>query len=625
MTFKCNLLNEKSNQLLELDLHNKLPEFLTSDLSKCTIVFENGKYDICLPHSSLLNDVQSVNVYVNGKKIGEINVADKDIEKMAKIIYDDNILANQPFLLYYDLVILSFELISSSGEVEYYFSDYLLCISENEEDSKNIQYMLKELREFNDAQVGEWLFSDIKKDVAVGFLEGKWNKKSYRSLKSYIQLLIQIETCYKNNYLYFKTRGKHSIKRCSVLSSYKEVKEVTIENFNWLMKNADQLFEISNKSGIQYNGKNYMPYYINTMKNEKNWDIYENRILVSFLNTIIISAKRIYSELSKNVLDSEKIISNLHNIIPKGYHAPIITIKSLYIPFYKVSLENLLTCIQSLEKLYTLFLNLFNVQLISLVSLPRKTKIFQEISAYSQVFELIIKWFQYGEYSLDKDKLILQIKTLDKLFEYFCLIKILKLFVDKGFCELSKEHFIHSYEYLLANNDFYQNERDIANTYRLYKNGIFVTIYFQPVVSSIGFENNLRLYRTTCPYRGSNYYTPDIVIKFNTQNDENDEYVIFDAKFSSKNNIKDNYLPDVIRKYSCEIAVASKISAPKMVWILQGRIKKDEKDVLYDYHNSKLAKRNKPVTSYGILSINTFTDLNKSLWNELKKHITLLQ
>lgn len=623
MSVKCNLLYKKSNQRLELDLYENLPEMSSIDLANCEVVFENGRYEINLP-SSFLDNTESVYAYINGKKIGEIKIFDLDNEHLARVIYENDIQADKPFLLYYDLIILSFELILRTGEVKYYFTDYLLCISENEEELMNIQNMLKELREFNDSQVGEWLFSDTKKDVASGFYEGKWNKKRYRSLNSYIQLLKQIESCYKNNYSYFKARGKHSIKRSSVQSSYKDVKEVTIDNFNWLMKNADQLFEISTKSGIQYNGKNYMPSHINTVKNEKNWDIYENRVLVSFLNTIVASAKRVYNEFSKDVLDEEKAILNLHGRLPNGFHAPIITIKSLHISFYKVLLENLLACIQALEKVFGLYYKLFKVQIIKLVSLPRKTKIFQEINAYTQTFEMIIKWFQYGEYSLDKDKLILQIKTLDKLFEYFCLIKILKLFVDKGFREIPNERSIYSYEYTLANNDFYQNEWDIANTYKLYKNGVLVTIYFQPVISAIGFENSLKLYRTTQPYRGSNYYTPDFVLKFSSQKNENDEYVIFDAKFSSKNNIKEKYLPDVIRKYSCEVAAATENSAPRMVWVLQGRIKKDEKDVLYDYHNSKIAKEYLPVTSYGILSINTSVDLKQKFWDVLRKNINIL-
>ena len=92
-----------------------------------------------------------------------------------------------------------------------------------------------------------------KKDNS--FYQGKWIRKAFKSLSSYIQLLEQIVSCYKNNYVYFKLQGKHSIKRSSVLSSCENVRTVTVDNFNWLMKHADQFSEVPYKSGIQFLGK----------------------------------------------------------------------------------------------------------------------------------------------------------------------------------------------------------------------------------------------------------------------------------------------------------------------------------------------------------------------------------
>ena len=48
----------------------------------------------------------------------------------------------------------------------------------------------------------------------------------------------------------------------------------------------------------------------------------------------------------------------------------------------------------------------FDVPPSALTSLPRKTSTFCEIRPYAQVFEIIIHWFQYGEYSLEKERLI---------------------------------------------------------------------------------------------------------------------------------------------------------------------------------------------------------------------------
>ena len=133
--------------------------------------------------------------------------------------------------------------------------NFLLCVSKNQEDATNIQNMLQELIAFDDSQVGEWIFSDGKRGASNSLYEGKWNKRAYKSLSSYIQLLEQVIACYKNNFAYFRMQGKHTIKQSSVLVPYEKVKKVSRDSFNWIMQNADQLANVPYSSGVQYQGK----------------------------------------------------------------------------------------------------------------------------------------------------------------------------------------------------------------------------------------------------------------------------------------------------------------------------------------------------------------------------------
>lgn len=61
-----------------------------------------------------------------------------------------------------------------------------------------------------------------------------------------------------------------------------------------------------------------------------------------------------------------------------------------------------------------------------------KTSTFCEIKPYAQVFKIIVPLVPVWWYSLEKERLILQVKTLDKLFEYYCLLQLLKLLADNG-------------------------------------------------------------------------------------------------------------------------------------------------------------------------------------------------
>ncbi len=623
MPVKCELSCKNMNQQIELSLSDCLMDMSSVDFSKCAAVYEDGNYIIrFISDQHQRTNIASIEVCVNGEKVGNVVLNNETDIVEGNIRYRDGILAEQPFLLHYDLVMISFILEFIDGTSTEYFTDFLLCVSKNQEDATNIQKMLQELIAFDDSQVGEWIFSDAERGASNSLYEGKWNKRAYKSLSSYIQLLEQVISCYKSNYTYFKMQGKHTIKRSNVLVSYEDVKTISRDSFNWIMQNTDQLADVPYASGIQYQGKNLLPYHIRTDASKKSWDVYENRVVIGFIYTALLNAKQVYAEFERDVLSEERIISRIHGSFPKEYRAPIITIKSLQVSFCRILLGKLNQSIDTIQKIYKQYVTLFDVTLATLTSFPRKTSTFCEIKPYAQVFELIVHWFQYGEYSLEKERLILQVKTLDKLFEYYCLLRLLKLLADNGYQKAVVEKPVYKHSYSLADG-YYQNEKDVANTYMLSNDGVSVTLYYQPVISAVRFENNLTLYRTTRPpYYKPNYYTPDFVLKFSSA-EHNEEYIIFDAKFSSRSSIQKYHLPEVIRKYSCEFAVAADNPAPKMVWILQGRVNSNE-NTIWRYHNSQLASIYHPITSYGIVSINTTVEIRQRLWNEIKSNISLI-
>lgn len=620
MAAKCTLFCTAMNQRVDLNLIEHFVDMSSVDFTKCTAVFEDGSYNIhfsCEEYSA--KDVETVDVCVNGGTIGSIVLENNSTIVKGYIRYRDNIPAQQPFLLHYDLVTLSFIIKLIDGTTQELFSDFLLCVSKHQEDSENIKNILHELVAFDDSQVGEWIFSKQDHGGGTGLYEGKWNKHSYKSLSSYIQLLEQVTLCYKDNYPYFKTQGKHTIKQSNVLVSYESVKNISIESFYWIMQNSEQLTPVPSQTGIQHHGKNYLPYQIRTTTNKKSWDTYENRIVVNFLYTVLLNAEQIHKEFDQDILNEERIISKIHGNFPREYRAPIITIKTLQISFSRVLLEKLRHSIEVLKVVYKQYAVLFDVPTFVFTSFPRKTRTFCEIKPYVQVFELIINWFQYGEYSLEKERLVLQVKTLDKLFEYYCLLKLLKLLVDNGYQKADIPVPVYKFIYKLT-DDKYENERDVANTYKLSADNKKITLYYQPVISATGrFENDLQLYRTTSR---NGYYNPDFVLKFSAENKE-DEYLIFDAKFSSRDNIINHHLPEVMRKYSFECAVANSTQTAKMVWILQGRVITNEK-AIWQYHNSPASSLYSPITSYGIVSINTTTEVGAKLWDQIKKQVTFL-
>ena len=156
------------------------------------------------------------------------------------------------------------------------------------------------------------------------------------------------------------------------------------------------------------------------------------------------------------------------------------------------------------------------------------------------------------------------------IVQFYCLIALIKLLSEHGDVMEDDSSSVFHYKYEV--NDGCMLMRLIyLIPLSCTKDNITATSYYQPVIPQ-EFFNGMKLFRTTATFKqGGDYYIlPDFVLKFEDgQGREN--YLIFDAKFSSHGSIVNNHLQEVIRKYSQEMAVAHEDRAPKMVWILQGR------------------------------------------------------
>ena len=109
----------------------------------------------------------------------------------------------------------------------------------------------------------------------------------------------------------------------------------------------------------------------------------------------------------------------------------------------------------------------------------------------------------------------------------------------------------------------YHYDDPVANTYVLTRGKQKVTVYYQPVISTSAFYNQIFAFRTngttnTGRYFEDNFYSPDFILKFSSGDSfqGDDDYVIIDAKFARSSNVIDFYIDDLIKKYSTNTAIA---------------------------------------------------------------------
>jgi hypothetical protein len=614
----------------EIDFFSLPPN--SSDIDEQNVIYEDGHYGGRLSIEDAGDRIESVSIFLNGETY------------IGKALYDGtgyqvrfedehNIAVAQPFLLLYDLLTLSVRVhYRDKTETDVQYSRYLATMCKHPEDTQNAAEMLKSLLNFEDDAIGDLMFG--KKNT--GNIDAAANRQgnavrqktaTQASPQKYIQLLQSIVICYQSNLQYFNTLARHSIKKKNVIQSYSKARDISRNSFQWITQNADQLLPVSKQTGLYYRGEYYIPNKILTQEPVSHRDVYENQVVLSFLMLVLKNAQSVKSILDDDITEREISFKKIQSTVREGYQPPAMSvIWQMPLQESKDFCEKLSVTVRLLETLYRKYNEVLQCKRIEFKDLPRKTKTFQEIKPYSQVFGQISNWFRFGDFDMHKNRIIFNLRTLDKLFEYFSLYKLLKMLTDAGFDVTADEPVVY-YEYNVP-DELYVNETDVANTFHLQKDDLLVTLYYQPVIHSDKCENGITLFRTTIPRwtTPSAYYTPDFLIKLSHGN-KPPFYAVLDSKYSNRLNIlrrhadnnQSNYLDKMILKYSAQFASLETREAPKMIWVLQGRVGSDEERAVFRFHNSPLAKRFPPKANYGVISVNTKTDTLHELWNTIRR------
>jgi len=627
---KCTLLLSDRFKVVtpvEIEFYPQPP--VGGDIDDRNVVFEDGHYQGELLIENDPGNIDTIELFLNGDTlIG--HAARHGAAYHLRFGDERGSETTQPFQLLYDILFLSIH-ITPRGEIDpiVMYSRYMACISKQPEDTQNAVDMLKSLLNFEDDKIGNWMFGDRKQESGDRSQEtGRMQQQTYRSPTAYIQLIESIAICYQTNLQYFNALARHSIKKTNVVRDYAKARDVSVTGFHWLMQNSDQLVAVPQRTALLRQGNYYIPRKILMQEPVSNRDVYENQVILSFLMLVLKNARLIQVALAADIAERENTLQKIQGTVREGYQPPAIsTVWQLPLKESKGFCERLNVVTSQLESLYKKYNEILDCTKFDVKTFPQKTKTFQEVKPYSQVFEQIMKWFKFGDFDMKKNRIIFNLKTLDKLFEYYSLYRLLKMLSDAGFETVKDRPAIISYRYHVFDS-WYDNEMDVANTYHLEKDNYQLTLYYQPVVHSDRFENDLTIFRTTIPRRTqqSCYFTPDFLLKIR-RNGRAPVYVVLDSKYSNRlsilrrheDNSQTNYLDKIVLKYSSQFASKETREAPKMIWILQGRVGVEEERAVFRFHNSPLAKYYPPSANYGVISVNTKTDSLHELWNEIRR------
>ena len=601
-----------SNTVITRKLHR---EKINSSFSE-DFVFNNKYYDVfaCI-ESNLYLPNTTIELYVNGVPIQCQKHIEMGEGKYNISFKDDSNRGIKPFALVYDVASIVIEIAGNAKEE--YISEDIICLSNIKMDARNIEHIVGSVLNEEDERITKALFVHSKSERSS--YGDETAVRSNRSIDSFIRYASDVVSVYKQNYSKFKTHAKHTVTTQNRITKANKVSVVSQENIHWLMNNLDVLYEVPD-SGISIGENNYTPYEMSSVQYERDYAIYENQIVLGLLHKLSKQIGILLHKQEELQKEESEVLSRLEKISQEYYVYTVISIKRKYLDTINRRNNSLRELYYQLGLLYKKYATLFNCNGIVFDSIPKITKVFSELAHYKRVYNLIINYEKYASIEFDREKIISSIKTIDKLYEYYCLIKLLKMLRNAGFEFIHEEKMSKNFTYTPSSLR-YTPDTNVANTYYLENDMYSVTLYYEPIIYNYqtAATNGIELYRTTD--NRPNYYCPDYILAFSNKNTQKTQYFILDAKYSNRFNLrKYNTLFSSIKKYHLELDTTNEDAELKMIWLLQGKTDKDLRDIDY-YHNSSMARIYKPEPVCGIFSLNFENPNENQLYNEIKKYL----
>lgn len=541
--------------------------------NKEVCVFSDISYEFFLDYENETN-VKDVNVYINDEY-------EQSIYKNGRIYFPSNSASGKRiFLECYGFVEICIKLILNDGRVIYFYTEYLPVLVQKNELNNSIKSMINYLYSHQDL----FLFNGISKSKNIA--DFKENK--YRDFETQIILAEQIAEIYEQSYGYFKANSRFCIEKVPLINNFEKLQFILPATLKYIVSHPEELKKVNSINGVRINNSTYQPQKTLSLQNVNSYDIYENKIIVGFLFKVIEDITKQKEECNKLLKDipSNELYSN--DYVYSSYFMFCETKRILERRIERLSyLRNRFT------RLYELYNNILPIKTDRVSIIPKPTPIFLFEPQYNKIFLQIYKWFKFGMYDFSKEKFMLSFLKISSLYESYLLAKLIVYFKERGYNLVEAKHCI----YPVSKKQKYKNT-NIDNTFTFSNTQRDIILYYQPVIfdTDQSAVNLIGLYRNNSISIYSNldnenivtghYYVPDYLIKINDKNGI--KYLIIDAKFSSKEQVRKNYVKDLAFKYLFSITPINNNEIFRGICIIYGKC--TENDKMVSVYDNKIGK-----------------------------------
>lgn len=569
----CIIKPDGSNAEVLLGYNQPSLENVNNDL----LLFENYPYKLILRSEEIFDNIE---LFVGDYEISlKINPSTGCYETEKGTVFGGC----------FDLVCVSINIENGDGEEITSYSDYMR-IATTKQTAKQVELMLGEI-ENNLPNFLEVCFSHSRKRAGL-------IKNDIRSIWNTLRVIDEIVSVYEENYGYFSNHKKSIVEQEAAIVDVKSMRKVDQESLIWITSNPDNLVGTEKESIIKYKEKYYIPAKVKTYISRYSYDVYENRMILGFLKSVIEYMDCQITGFSREISKLENIPESIILQLPNTHE---LTGRCIYI-YYKGVIERFKNKRDILQELYYRYSKILRCPPENIVATPKLTNTFKQVYHYRICYECMVKWFEAGDYSFDHLNYLFKLKTLSRIFEYYCLIKIQIAIVQNGYLLTNTSRVVYDTE-----DDF----EEINNKYMFSGHGYELTLLYEPSIWVNRLNEDMNLYSTGYNFtkrKWNDRWTPDFVVKISSSS--NEYYYILDAKYSNFQNIKKWYIPELVLKYSSQIASKDKFISDV---IGVGIIYPSDSNKLYYFKKNGVNSSKQSLPQYFSLAIEGGEDGNNAL------------
>lgn len=526
---------ESYQSSLQITLYEKSPVFDLLNISSCVSnkVYSDKKYSIKI--MSDYSNILEVTLFVNGFET-EVKYLNGEL-----IISDDK---SRIFIDTFGFVQLSLSVTYDDNSTNVYYSEFLNVMIKDGFSNQSIRKMADYIYDNQE----KLLLDDKMKALDNANLKESSNK----TLESQLKIIKTIILLYKENYRYFKNNSKFKLISNNRVDDFEKLKAVNDKTIKYIVQNPNELYLSANSTGIKIDKKYYFPRKTLINDNKQSVELYENQVILSFLDSMVNNINSIQNDI-KSKLD---IIDGI-NLQENGYMISAYMIYGATEKKLRDFLTEITICKNEIIELYKMYHTIFSFKPIEINDVPKPTHTFLTVKQYNSIFQVIKEWYTFGIYNMERENFLIPFLANNQLYEYFVLLKLLNFLEYKGYFFLKKDRYPYK-----PNAKNYQNTK-YCNTFYYQLRDKKITLYYQPVIylKPNSQSNNINILRNTKISMNNdreiegNHYLPDFIIKVQT-NDEN-KYLIADAKYSNQNSVKSFYFTNLAYKYIFSLTALS--------------------------------------------------------------------